>query len=86
MRTLTIAFGALIMGLPAITLAQAPKAFDSAEAAAQALIDATEKDDVAALSALFGPGGKAVLTSGVAEQDKSSRAWPATGMNSSPIR
>lgn len=74
MRTLTIAFGALIMGLPAITLAQAPKAFDSAEAAAQALIDATEKDDVAALSALFGPGGKAVLTSGVAEQDKQERA------------
>ncbi len=74
MRTLTIAFGALIMGLPAITLAQAPKAFDSAEAAAQALIDATEKDDVAALSALFGPGGKAVLTSGVAEQDKKERA------------
>jgi DUF2950 family protein len=73
-RTLTIAFGALIMGLPAITLAQAPKAFDSAEAAAQALIDATEKDDVAALSALFGPGGKAVLTSGVAEQDKQERA------------
>lgn len=74
MRTLTIAFGALIMGLPAITLAQAPKAFDSAEAATQALIDATEKDDVAALSALFGPGGKAVLTSGVAEQDKKERA------------
>jgi len=73
-RTLTIAFGALIMGLPAITLAQAPKAFDSAEAAAQALIDATERDDVAALSALFGPGGKAVLTSGVAEQDKQERA------------
>jgi hypothetical protein len=62
------------MGLPAITLAQAPKAFDSAEAATQALIDATEKDDVAALSALFGPGGKAVLTSGVAEQDKKERA------------
>ena len=74
MRTLTIAFGALIIGLPAIALAQAPKTFDSAEAAAQALIDATEKDDVAALSALFGPGGKAVLTSGDAEQDKKERA------------
>jgi hypothetical protein len=73
-RTLTIAFGALIIGLPAIALAQAPKTFDSAEAAAQALIDATEKDDVAALSALFGPGGKAVLTSGDAEQDKKERA------------
>jgi hypothetical protein len=73
-RTFTIAFGALIIGLPAIALAQAPRTFDSAEAAAQALIDATEKDDVAALSALFGPGGKAVLTSGDAEQDKKERA------------
>jgi hypothetical protein len=73
-RTISIAFGALIMGLPAIALAQAPKNFDSAEAAAQGLIDATEKDDVAALSALFGPGGKAVLTSGDAEQDKKERA------------
>lgn len=73
MRTISIAFGALIMGLPAIALAQAPKNFDSAEAAAQGLIDATEKNDVAALSALFGPGGKAVLTSGDAEQDKKER-------------
>ena len=74
MKTLTIALGALIMGLPAITLAQTPKAFDSAESAAQALIDATEKDDVAALAALFGPGGKGVLTSGDAEQDRKERA------------
>lgn len=74
MRNLTIAFGALIMGLPVLALAQAPKTFDSAGAAAQALIDATEKDDVAALSALFGPGGKAVLTSGDTQQDKKERA------------
>ena len=74
MRTLTIVFGALVIGLPAIGLAQAPKTFDSAEAAAQALIDATEKDDVAALSAIFGPGGKAVLTCGDTEQDKKERA------------
>jgi hypothetical protein len=62
------------MGLPAIILAQAPKTFDSPEAAAQALIEATEKDDVAALAAIFGPGGKAVLTSGAPEQDKKERA------------
>jgi len=73
-RTLTIAFGALMIGLPAITLAQAPKIFDSPEAAAQAVIDATEKDDVAALAAIFGPGGKAVLTCGDTEQDKKERA------------
>jgi hypothetical protein len=73
-RTLTITFGALMIGLPVIAMAQAPKTFDSAEAAAQALIDATEKDDVAALAAIFGPGGKAVLTSGDAGQDKKERA------------
>jgi hypothetical protein len=73
-RTLTITFGALMIGLPVIAMAQAPKTFDSAEAAAQALIDATEKDDVTALAAIFGPGGKAVLTSGDAEQDKKERA------------
>jgi hypothetical protein len=69
-----IACGALTMGFPALARAQTPQTFDSAEAAAQALIDATEKDDVAALSALFGNGGKAVLTSGDAEQDKKERA------------
>jgi hypothetical protein len=74
MKTLTITFVALIVGLPAILLGQTPKTFDSAEAAAQALVQAAEKDDVAGLSALFGPEGKAVLTSGDAEQDKSERA------------
>src|ERR1700722_14781205 len=73
-KTLTITFGALITWLPAIALAQAPKTFDSPEAAAQALIDATEKDDVAALAAIFGPGGKGVLTCGDTEQDKKERA------------
>src|ERR1700735_1668452 len=73
-RTLTIMCGALIMGLPATILAQAPKTFDSPEAAAQSMIDATEKDDVAALAAIFGPGGKAVLTCGDTEQDKKERA------------
>jgi hypothetical protein len=62
------------MGLPATILAQAPKTFDSPEAAAQTMIDATEKDDVAALAAIFGPGGKAVLTCGDTEQDKKERA------------
>jgi hypothetical protein len=69
-----MAFGSLMMGLPAIALAQSPKTFDSADAAAQALIDATEKDDVAALAAIFGPGGKPVLTSGDAQQDQKERA------------
>lgn len=70
----TFTIGTLFMGLPAVAFAQAPKTFDSPEAAAQALIDAAGKDDVAALSAIFGPGGKAVLSSGDAEQDKKERA------------
>jgi hypothetical protein len=74
MKTLTVTLGALLVGLPAIVLGQTPKTFDSAEAAAQALMQAAEKDDVAGLAALFGPSGKAVLTSGDAEQDKTERA------------
>ena len=74
MKTLSITLGALLVGLPAILFGQTPKTFDSAEAAAQALMQAAEKDDVAALAALFGPAGKAVLTSGDAQQDKSERA------------
>lgn len=74
MKTLTITLVALIVGLPAILFGQTPKTFDSAEAAAQALMEAAEKDDVAALSAIFGPEGKAVLTSGDREQDKKERA------------
>lgn len=74
MKMLTVTLGALIVWLPAISFGQTPKTFDSAEAAAQALIQAAEKDDVAGLSALFGPAGKDVLTSGDAEQDKKERA------------
>ena len=49
MKTLTVTLGALIAWLPAISSGQTPKAFDSAEAAAQALMAAAEKDDVAGL-------------------------------------
>jgi len=74
MKMLPVTLGALIVWLPAVCFGQTPKTFDSAEAAAQALIQATEKDDVASLSALFGPIGKDVLTSGDPEQDKKERA------------
>jgi len=62
--------GALIVWLPAISFGQTPKTFDSTEAAAQALMEAAEMDDVAAFR-IFGPAGKAVLTSGDPKQDKS---------------
>jgi len=74
MKTLTVILGALIVWLPAISFGQTPKTFDSADAAARALIQAAEKDDAAGLSGLFGPAGKDVLTSGDAEQDKKERA------------
>ncbi len=48
--------------------------FASAEEAADALIHATQNDDTAALSALFGPRAKRVLTSGDAARDKQERA------------
>ena len=47
----------------------AQERFDSAEAAAQAAIEAAEHHDSARLSAIFGPGAKDLLTSGNAEQD-----------------
>ena len=74
MKMITVTLGALIVWLPAISFGQTPKTFDSAEAAAQALMTAAEKDDIAGLAALFGPAGKGVLTSGDAEQDKKERA------------
>jgi hypothetical protein len=48
----------------------AQERFDSAEAAAQAVIDAADNHDSARLSAIFGPRGKAVLTSGDPAQDR----------------
>ena len=73
MKALAVTLGVLIAWLPAISFGQTPKTFDSAEAAAQALMEAAEKDDVAGLSALFGPAGSTVLTSGDPEQDKKER-------------
>jgi hypothetical protein len=48
----------------------AQERFESAEAAAQAVIDAADNHDSARLSAIFGPRGKDVLTSGDAAQDR----------------
>lgn len=43
--------------------------FDSAEAAANALIEAVSSHDTARMSAILGPTAKAILTSGNVEQD-----------------
>jgi len=47
--------------------------FDSPEAAMQALIDAAAKNDTGQLSALFGPNGRQILTSGDPQKDKAER-------------
>jgi hypothetical protein len=56
--------------------AQSPalKTFDSPDAAAQAVISAAEKNDLAELRALFGANSKAILSCGNPEQDKQERA------------
>src|ERR1035438_5812331 len=61
-------YAAMAMACAAPCLAQ--QRFDSAEAAAQAVIDAADQHDSARLSAIFGPGGKDVPTSGDATQDR----------------
>jgi hypothetical protein len=48
----------------------AQQRFDSADAAAQALIDSAEKHDGLRLAAVFGPQGNAILTSGNVAQDR----------------
>jgi hypothetical protein len=57
---------ALACAVPSI----AQERFDSAEAAAQAVIDAADANDSARLSAIFGPQAKETLTSGDAAQDR----------------
>jgi hypothetical protein len=61
-------YAALAIACAAPSIAQ--ERFDSAEAAAQAVIDAADSHDSARLSAIFGPRGKDVLTSGDTAQDR----------------
>jgi hypothetical protein len=57
-----------------VAAAQGPqKTFDTPDAAAEALIDASARNDTAALGAVFGPKGAAILSSGDAAQDKAER-------------
>jgi hypothetical protein len=52
----------------------AQERFDSAEAAAQALIDAADNHDSGRLTAIFGPRAKGILTSGDSAQDKAEQS------------
>lgn len=57
-----------------LTLSAQLKTFDSPDAAAQAVIAAAEKNDIAELNAIFGANSKAILTSGDPKQDAEERA------------
>jgi Protein of unknown function (DUF2950) len=67
----TLAYAAITLfcALPAL----AQERFDSPDAAAQAIIDAAEHNDIARLSAILGPQAKDILTSGNATQDRAER-------------
>ena len=62
---LVSAVAALAGSMPAL----AQQKFDTADAAAQAIINAAEKHDTAQLSAILGPKSGAILTSGKPNQD-----------------
>jgi hypothetical protein len=62
------------MVLALTTPVSAQQHFDSADAAAQALIDSAGQHDGARLAAIFGPQGNAILTSGNAAQDRAEQA------------
>jgi len=57
----------------AIAQERTQKTFDSPEAAVQALLDATSKNDSAQLAAVLGSKGQGLLTSGDAAQDQAER-------------
>jgi hypothetical protein len=60
----------LAVGLPDFPRAAGQTSFATAADAAQALLTAAEADDRAALSALFGPGARDLLTSGDPVRDR----------------
>ncbi|MGD1072509.1 MAG: DUF2950 family protein [Bryobacteraceae bacterium] len=60
--------------LGACAFAQQPKTFDSPEAAVQALIDASSKNDTQALAAVLGSNGQGLLTSGDPARDQAERS------------
>jgi Protein of unknown function (DUF2950) len=70
--------GILITSMALAFAAAAPsfaqERFDSADAAAQAIMDAAEKHDAARIAAVFGPKGSAILTCGNAEQDRAEQS------------
>lgn len=66
----SLAIALALQAAPGVT----QQTFATPQAAAQAVIEAAEHDDTAALLKLFGPGGKDIVESGDPVQDKAGRA------------
>jgi hypothetical protein len=73
MNTLAAILFATWLASPATSTTPQPKAFDSARAAADALVQAAAADDVAALKEIFGPSGEKIVASADAVKDKNDR-------------
>ena len=71
-----LALGAWLAALPAAAAPAdaGPRAFDTPQQAADALVKAAESDDVPALLAMMGPEGKDIVSSGDPVQDKNDLA------------
>jgi hypothetical protein len=74
MSTITLTTGTFLLALALAEPALAQQQFESADAAAQAVIDAAEAHDGARLAAIFGPQGNAILTSGNPSQDRAEQS------------
>ena len=76
MKTIIVGAVALILATTALaaTPPAGPRTFATPQEAAQALVDAAEKNDTAALLQLFGPAGKDVVESGDPAEDANARA------------
>lgn len=70
---LTVAMLAACGSGAAVAQERTQHTFDSPEAAVQALIDATSKNDSAELAAVLGSKGQGILTSGDASKDQAER-------------
>jgi hypothetical protein len=71
-KTILTTYMVTMFALSAAAFAQ--QAFDSPDAAAQAVIEAADKHDTARLAAIFGPQGNAILTSGNPDQDRAEQS------------
>ena len=67
------AAGALLLQLPGRAATPDGKGFPSADAAAQALVNAAKSDDVAGLIAILGPSAKTIVATGDPVEDRTMR-------------